>query len=73
VNSIIAGATQPRALARLGIIGVGSEYEKQMIAMTPLGRVGQPSDIAPIAVFLASERVQLADGGTHFGLPAAER
>jgi len=37
------------------VIGVGSDFEKQMIAMTPLGRVGQPSDIAPIAVFLASD------------------
>jgi len=26
-----------------------------MIAMTPLGRIGQPSDIAPTAVFLASD------------------
>ena len=37
------------------MIGVGSDFEKQMIAMTPLGRIGQPSDIAPIAVFLASD------------------
>ena len=37
------------------MIGVGSDYEKQMIAMTPLGRIGQPSDIAPTAVFLASD------------------
>ncbi len=33
-----------------------------MIAMTPLGRIGQPSDITPIAVFLASDGVRLADG-----------
>jgi 3-oxoacyl-[acyl-carrier protein] reductase len=25
-----------------------------MIAQTPFGRLGQPSDIAPVAVFLAS-------------------
>ena len=55
VNSINAGATATEGARAAGIIGVGSEYEKQMIAMTPLGRVGQPSDIAPIAVFLASD------------------
>ena len=32
----------------------GSDFEKQMIAQTPLGRIGQPHDIAPVAVFLAS-------------------
>ena len=36
-------------------IGVGSDFEKQMLAMTPLGRIGQPSDVAPTAVFLASD------------------
>jgi 3-oxoacyl-[acyl-carrier protein] reductase len=34
---------------------MGSDFEKQMIAQTPLGRFGQPTDIAPIAVFLVSE------------------
>ena len=38
---------------RAGIIG--SDFAKQMIAGTPLGRLGQPEDIAPIAVFLASD------------------
>jgi hypothetical protein len=31
-----------------------SDFEKSLIAQTPLGRVGQVGDIAPIAVFLAS-------------------
>ena len=30
------------------------DQEKQMVAQTPLGRIGQPEDIAPVAVFLAS-------------------
>jgi 3-oxoacyl-[acyl-carrier protein] reductase len=33
---------------------IGSDFEKQMIAQTPLARMGQPGDIAPVAVFLAS-------------------
>jgi len=33
---------------------IGSDFEKYMIARTPLGRLGQPDDITPVAVFLAS-------------------
>lgn len=33
----------------------GSDFEKQIVARTPLGRIGQPDDIARVAVFLASE------------------
>jgi 3-oxoacyl-[acyl-carrier protein] reductase len=31
-----------------------SEFRKQLETQTPLGRIGQPGDIAPAAVFLAS-------------------
>jgi 3-oxoacyl-[acyl-carrier protein] reductase len=34
---------------------IGSDFEKQFVAQTPLGRIGQPDDIAGIAVFLASD------------------
>jgi 3-oxoacyl-[acyl-carrier protein] reductase len=34
---------------------IGSDFEKVAVAQTPLGRIGQPGDIASIAVFLASE------------------
>jgi 3-oxoacyl-[acyl-carrier protein] reductase len=34
---------------------IGSDIEKVLIAQTPLGRIGQPNDIASIAVFLASD------------------
>ncbi|MBT1702854.1 SDR family NAD(P)-dependent oxidoreductase [Chryseosolibacter indicus] len=33
----------------------GSELERQMLAITPLGRIGQPEDIAKVAIFLASD------------------
>ena len=70
VNSINPGATATEGARAAGVVGVGSDFEKQLLAMTPLGRIGQPSDIAPIAVFLASEEASwltgeiiLANGG----------
>ena len=33
---------------------IGSDMQKNLETQTPLGRIGQPEDIAPIAVFLAS-------------------
>ncbi|RYF65970.1 MAG: SDR family oxidoreductase, partial [Cytophagaceae bacterium] len=54
VNSILPGATETEGATNAGIT-VGSEYEKLFIANTPLGRRGQPEDIAKVAVFLASD------------------
>lgn len=34
---------------------IGSDFIQSLIAQTPLGRGGQPEDIAPVAVFLASD------------------
>ncbi len=53
VNSIAPGGVETEGLQRMGIIG--SDFEQQMVAQTPLGRLGQPEDIARVAVFLASE------------------
>jgi 3-oxoacyl-[acyl-carrier protein] reductase len=32
----------------------GSDFQKQVVAQTPLGRIGQPENIGKVAVFLAS-------------------
>jgi 3-oxoacyl-[acyl-carrier protein] reductase len=53
VNSLNPGMVETEGTKSVGI--AGSEFEKITIAQTPLGRVGQPPDIASIAVFLASE------------------
>jgi len=53
VNTIAPGGVETEGVHRIGIIG--SDFEKQMISNTPLGRFGQPEDIARVAVFLASE------------------
>lgn len=52
VNSINPGGVETEGTHRIGV--VGSDFAKQMIDQTPLGRFGQPEDIAPVAVFLAS-------------------
>jgi 3-oxoacyl-[acyl-carrier protein] reductase len=52
VNAINPGGVETEGVHSLGIIG--SDFEKDMVARTPLGRLGQPDDIASVAVFLAS-------------------
>ncbi len=53
VNTLSPGIVETEGTHSGGFIG--SEFEKFALAQTPLGRIGQPSDIASIAVFLASE------------------
>lgn len=54
INSILPGATNTEG-ARTAGVTEGSDYEKMFVANTPLGRRGQPEDIAKAAVFLASD------------------
>ncbi|QNI36341.1 glucose 1-dehydrogenase [Edaphobacter albus] len=53
VNSINPGLIETEGTHDIGFIG--GEWQKNREAQTPLGRTGQPGDITPIAVFLASE------------------
>lgn len=53
VNAIAPGVTETEGTHEGGIIG--GDIEKQMLVRTPLGRIGQPNDIAKVAVFLASD------------------
>jgi 3-oxoacyl-[acyl-carrier protein] reductase len=41
---------------------VGSDFEKQILQQTPLGRIGTPNDIAPVAAFLASDDARWVTG-----------
>jgi 3-oxoacyl-[acyl-carrier protein] reductase len=70
VNSVNPGATLSEGTKTAGLYGVGSDVEKQLVSMTPLGRMGTPEDIAKVVTFLASEDsgwltgdVILASGG----------
>ena len=49
---------------------MGSEFEKHFLALTPLGRIGKPADIAKVVAFLALDdsgwltgEIILASGG----------
>jgi 3-oxoacyl-[acyl-carrier protein] reductase len=44
----------------------GSEFRRQVEAHTPLGRIGQPRDIAPAVVFLASSDSDWLTGETLY-------
>lgn len=52
VNSINPGLIETEGVHTAGI--VEGDFRKSVEAQTPLGRIGQPQDIAPAAVFLAS-------------------
>jgi 3-oxoacyl-[acyl-carrier protein] reductase len=52
VNSINPGMVETEGVQTMGVIG--TDFEKGIVAQTPLGRVGQVDDIASVATFLAS-------------------
>lgn len=53
VNALNPGPVETEGVHSAGIIG--SDFAEQMVKSTPLGRFGQPDDIASVAVFLASD------------------
>ena len=62
VNSINPGVVETQGTHTAGVIG--SDFEAQAKQQTPLGRTGQASDIAPVAVFLASDDSHWVTGET---------
>lgn len=52
VNSINPGLVETEGTRTIGFIG--GDWQKKREAQTPLGRAGQPGDITPVAIFLAS-------------------
>jgi len=70
VNSINPGMVETEGVHAAGFMG--SDFQKQVVAQTPLGRLGQPGDIATAVSFLASPEsgwitgeTLLAAGGQH--------
>ncbi len=70
VNSLLPGMVETEGVHAAGFIG--GDFHKQVEAQTPLGRIGVPSDIGKVAVFLASNdagwvtgETLTASGGQH--------
>jgi 3-oxoacyl-[acyl-carrier protein] reductase len=62
VNAINPGMVETEGVHAAGI--ADSDFRKQIEAQTPLGRIGQPRDIGPAAVFLASDEAGWITGET---------
>ena len=67
VNAICPGATNTRMMA-----GISADYAKQLVQQIPLGRIGEPDEVASTALFLASDESSFftgqtlaANGGMH--------
>ncbi|HTC35935.1 MAG TPA: glucose 1-dehydrogenase [Bryobacteraceae bacterium] len=60
VNSINPGMVETEGVHAAGFLG--SDFEKEIVAQTPLGRLGQVNDIASVATFLASNDSQWLTG-----------
>ena len=70
VNAVNPGIVETEGTHTAGL--AGSEFESWAVSQTPLGRVGQPDDIADVVTFLASEDARwltgqhvVASGGFH--------
>jgi 3-oxoacyl-[acyl-carrier protein] reductase len=62
VNSINPGMVETEGTHTAGFIG--SDFHAEAERTAPLGRIGQPDDIASVAVFLASEDSRWLTGET---------
>jgi 3-oxoacyl-[acyl-carrier protein] reductase len=60
VNALNPGMVETEGSHAAGFIG--SDFEKQHTASVPLGRLGQPSDIAGVAVWLTGELINAGGG-----------
>lgn len=61
VNSLNPGLIETEGFHATGL---GDDFQKAIEAQTPLGRTGQPDDVGPVAVFLASDDSRWITGET---------
>jgi len=60
VNALSLGPVATEGYAAAGF--PGSDFEKQAVQSTPLGRLGRPQEIASVAAFLASDDARWVSG-----------
>ncbi|HEY0298741.1 MAG TPA: glucose 1-dehydrogenase [Arachidicoccus sp.] len=63
VNLVNPGATETEGIHNTGIV-MGTSFEEQVIATSPLGRMGQPQDIASVIAFLVSDEAYWVTGAS---------
>jgi 3-oxoacyl-[acyl-carrier protein] reductase len=66
INAINPGMVETEGTTSQGITAGHSDFRRQIETQTPLGRIGQPRDIAPAAVFLASDDSRWITGETFY-------
>lgn len=66
VNSLNPGMVETEGTTAAGITHEEGDMRKQIESGTPLGRIGQPQDIAKVAVFLASDDSGWVTGETLY-------
>lgn len=64
VNSINPGMIVTEGATAAGFTGDDAQFQKMVLATTPLGRIGAPDDVADVAVFLASDDARWLTGET---------
>ena len=64
VNAIAAGLVDTEGTQASGFIG--SDAQEAVVAQIPLGRLGTPDDIGPVAVFLSSDASRFITGDVLF-------
>src|SRR5205823_307722 len=62
-NAIVPGATETPLIASLL---EDDETRRRLSTLGPLGRLGQPMDVVPLAVYLASDESSFATGSMFF-------
>jgi 3-oxoacyl-[acyl-carrier protein] reductase len=60
VNAVNPGPVSTEGVRSAGL--EGSEFLNQAVQQTPLGRIGQPDDIATVVAFLASDDARWITG-----------
>jgi 3-oxoacyl-[acyl-carrier protein] reductase len=60
VNSVNPGPVETEGLKATGL--EDSDFAKQLISQTPLGRIGQPDDVASVVAYLVSDDARWVTG-----------
>jgi 3-oxoacyl-[acyl-carrier protein] reductase len=64
VNGVAPGLVVTEGTEVLGVSDAENDFHKSFVAQAPVGRVGQPQDIATVVAFLASDDASWVTGET---------